>query len=113
MNPQIRTERRQYPRKIVNIKVHVSGEDSGPNMTVSVRDISLQGMAIQTTGLSVNIGDKLRMCLSGELLDCGLEHIIETTVVNLHDGIAGLRFDSVGIYVLKDIQQLLRGERSF
>ena len=111
---QTETERRQHPRKVVNIEVHLScHNDSNSDKTVLIYDISLKGMSIQTSGLSLGIGDKLCFCLSREQGSCGQEHVIETTVVNLHDNLAGLQFDSVGIHVLKDIQQLLRNERSF
>ena len=108
------TERRQQPRKTVSIEIHIAcHNEARPGKSVLVRDISLKGMAIEVDGLSLDVGDKLCLCLSDEKVNCGSEHVIETTVVNLHGNLAGLQFDSVGIHVLKDIQQLLHEERSF
>lgn len=114
MVSQQRIERRQHPRKVVNIEAYLScRSEASQAKTVLVHDISLKGMAIQVNDLPLKVGDRLCLCLSGDKVNCGQEHVIETTVVNLHDSLAGLQFDSVGIHVLKDLQQLLRKERAF
>lgn len=108
------TEQRQHPRKVVNITVHLSCHNNAfTSCSASVRDLSLKGMALQVRGLALAIGDKVCICLSDANAHCGAEHLIEASVVNLRDDFAGLQFESVGIFVLKDIQQLLREERSF
>lgn len=114
MGLQNRSERRQQPRFVVAIEAHLSCRNEASSaQTVLVHDISLKGMAIHANGLPLKVGDTMCLCLSGDKVNCGTEHVIEATVVNLHDNLAGLRFDSVGILVLKDLQQLLREERTF
>lgn len=107
-------ERREHPRKRVEIAVFLSCDgDVDQFHKVSVYDISLSGMAINPGNLVSEIGDKLCLCLSVTHEPCGREHVIEATVVHLHEGLVGVRFDSVGVHVLKDIHALLRDERTF
>lgn len=114
MEIQSWSERRQNPRFVVAVDAYISGlNDTSSSQTVQVHDISLKGMAIHSAGLSLNIGDKISLCLSDDKRNCGMEHMITATVVNLRNNIAGLSFDSVGIYILKDLQKLLRKERTF
>ncbi|MEN8170632.1 MAG: PilZ domain-containing protein [Pseudomonadota bacterium] len=108
------SERRQCPRKLVDIKVSLScGDASAPAHTVSVSDISLSGIAIHSENLVLQVGEQLCLCLSPKPEQCSRDHIIEATVVHLRQGMIGVHFDSVGVSILKDIQQLLSGERYF
>jgi hypothetical protein len=107
-------DRREYPRKLLEIEVSLS-LSSGliDRHSVAVHDISLSGMAIHPGALELHGGDKLFLCLSEKVEQCTRDHVIEATVVRLYQGLAGIRFDSVGIHVLTDIQRLLRDERIF
>lgn len=114
MGLQRESERRHNPRLVVAIEAYIScRNDMSSAQTVLVHDISLKGMAIHSAGLSLDIGDKLCLCLSDDKVNCDTEHVINATVVNLRNSIVGLSFDSVGIYVLRDLQKLLHKERSF
>lgn len=107
-------ERREHPRKRVEIAVFLTCDGKVDQFhKVSVFDISLSGMAINPGNLVTRVGDRLCLCLSVRQDQCGREHVIEATVVHLNEGIVGVRFDSVGVHVLKDIHALLRDERTF
>lgn len=107
-------ERREHPRKLIDIKAFISlSSASKDHYLVSVHDISLSGMAINPGPLTLHEGDKLCLCLSGGIDKCLQEHLIEATVVNLRQGLVGVRFDSVGIHILQDIHRLLRSSRNF
>jgi c-di-GMP-binding flagellar brake protein YcgR len=108
------SERRDFPRKRVEVTVSLSCADEvATSHTFAVCDISLSGMAIHSATLMPRVGDNLCLCFSAERQRCGQDHVIEATVVRLHQEVVGLRFDSVGIHVLKDIQRLLRNGRLF
>jgi c-di-GMP-binding flagellar brake protein YcgR len=108
------SERRQHPRRRVEIDVAVAGGDKGREaLTFAVHDISLSGMAIVSEAHAPEVGKRLSLCLSERREQCSPDHIIEATVVRHHQGLVGIRFDSVGIHILKDIQRLLRDERKF
>jgi len=107
-------ERREHQRKLIDIKAFLSySATNSDSLTVSIHDISLSGMAINPGPLTLKVDDKLRLCLSGTIEQCNQEHIIEATVVNLRQGLVGVRFDSVGIHILEDIHRLLRASRNF
>jgi len=107
-------ERRQHPRKLIDVDVYLSCDDKpGRSYKVSVHDLSLSGMAIHPGTLKLNAGDKLCLCLSADTGQCADEHLIEATVMHLHGDFAGICFDSVGIHVLTDIHRLLRAGRNF
>ena len=107
-------ERRRHPRTLVEINVSLScnGEDDDIHL-FSVYDISLSGMAIYSETKSPEVGDKLCLCLSGREEACSRDHVIEATVVHCHDDHVGIRFDSVGVLILKDLQRLLQGVSRF
>lgn len=106
------TERRTAPRKLIDIDVFLSCKThSGERQKVRVHDLSLTGMAIFPGSLPLNVGDALCICLSGSDNSCSMDHMIEATVVRCNHETVGIRFDTVGIHVLKDIQQLLRDSR--
>lgn len=105
-------ERRQQPRKLITIDVVLSCKAaSTERYTVGVHDLSLTGMAIYPGDLALTTGDSLCICLSAAAAQCDMDHVIEATVVHRHAEYVGIRFDSVGIHVLKDIQRLLRHHR--
>ena len=107
-------ERRQHPRRLVELEVSVACKtEVSASHTFVVYDISLSGMAIHSESHEPQLGDTLCLCLSTQREPCSEDHIIEATVVHKHQGLVGIRFDSVGIHVLKDIQRLLRGGRTF
>jgi hypothetical protein len=98
----------------VEIAVSLScTEDSSRGHIFSVYDISLSGMAIHSDTQEPEVGDTLCLCLSERRDECSRDHVIEATVVHAHHDHVGIRFDSVGIHILKDIQRLLRDGRSF
>lgn len=108
------SERRQHPRRRVEIEVSLScNEARAGSHTFAVYDISLSGMAIHSETLAPQLGDMLCLCLSEKRDQCSQDHMIEATVVRLEQGLVGIRFDSVGIHILKDIQRLLRDGRTF
>lgn len=80
---------------------------------MTVHDLSLNGMAINPGNLVLREGEQLCLCLSEQSGQCGSDHVIEATVVHLYHELIGLRFDTVGIHVLKDIHRLLRAGRNF
>ncbi len=107
-------ERRKDQRILVEIAVSLScTEDSGCAHIYSVYDISLSGMAIHSDTHKPEVGDTLCLCLSEMREGCSRDHVIEATVVHVNHDYVGIRFDCVGIHILKDIQRLLRGGRSF
>lgn len=107
-------ERRRHPRARVEIAVSLTCKnEAAANHIFSVYDISLSGMAIHSESMSPQLGDTLCLCLSEQQQTCSRDHVIEATVVQLHEDIVGIRFDSVGIHILKDIQRLLREGRRF
>ena len=106
--------RRQHPRKLVEIAVSLSSADKADGGHIfSVYDISLSGMAIHSDTLQPDVGDTLCLCLSEMSDDCSRDHIIEATVIHRQHDHVGIRFNSVGIHILKDIQRLLRAGRTF
>ena len=106
--------RRQHPRTLVEIAVSLSCADKADGGHIfSVYDISLSGMAIHSDTLQPAMGDTLCLCLSEMRDQCSRDHIIEATVIHRHHGHVGIRFDSVGIHILQDIQRLLRPNRTF
>lgn len=107
-------ERRKHPRARVDIAVKLScTEDRRDTHRFSVYDISLSGMAIHSETLTPKVGDRLCLCLSEMHGSCTPDHVIEATVVHSQPDHVGIRFDSVGIHILKDIQRLLRDARCF
>lgn len=110
----LKSERRQQPRKIVEIDAVLSceAEEKG-RMSYAVHDMSLSGMCLLTKGDELQVGDELCLCLKSTPKSCTRDHVIEATVVHRRNGKAGIRFKSVGILILKDIHQLLRNERTF
>ncbi len=106
--------RRQHPRTLVEIPVSLSFADKEDGGHIfSVYDISLSGMAIYSDTLHPEVGDTLCLCLSEMRDQCSRDHVIEATVVHRQHDHVGIRFDSVGIHILKDIQRLLRSGRTF
>ena len=109
-----KSERRRYPRKLVEINVSLSCSDNSSQVhTFSVYDISLNGMAIHSDSLIPKMGEQLCLCLSPKPKKCSHDHVIEATVVHVKQGMVGIQFDSVGVHILKDIQQLLGDKRYF
>ena len=108
------SERRCYPRKLVEVNVSLSCSDaSAQTHSFSVYDISLGGMAIHSNSVIPKVGEHLCLCLSPKPEQCSRDHVIEATVVHLKKGMVGINFDSVGVLVLKDIQDLLSDQRYF
>lgn len=108
------SERRKYPRVLVEITVSLScTSDNNDTHIFSVYDISLSGMAIYSETLMPAVGDRLCLCLSEMEGECSRDHVIEATVMHSQHDYVGIRFDSVGVLILKDIQRLLRDGRSF
>lgn len=106
--------RRRHPRTLLEVAVSLSCADKADGDHIfSVYDISLSGMAIHSDTLEPAVGDTLCLCLSEMRDQCSRDHIIEATVIHQHHGHVGIRFDSVGIHILKDIQRLLRAGRTF
>lgn len=104
-------ERRKCPRTRIDIDVVLSCKSSAERHTVAVHDLSLTGMAIYPGVLKFNLNDSLCLCLSPGNDQCSMDHVIEATVVHLYGDMVGIRFDTVGIHILKDIQQLLHKKR--
>lgn len=111
---ELQRERRRETREWVEIDVFLSCERGGEQPErYSVQDMSLNGMALKTTADELQIGEKMCLCLPGVMQPCSSDHVIEASVVHRRKGMAGIRFDSVGISILKDLQRLLHGERTF
>ena len=109
-----RNERRQSPRKLLEVEVSLScNEMTTASHTFSVYDISLRGMAMHSDSLTPQVDTQLFLCLSPRREQCRREHIIEATVIHSNPDVVGIRFNSVGVHILKDIQQLLSDERYF
>jgi len=107
-------ERRQHRRSEVQVEVLVRcREKRTEGSKVTVHDISLSGMAFYPGTLTFNLEDKLCLCFAHQQIECSKEHVIEATVVHVNKGIVGVRFDSVGVNILKDIQRLLKDVRIF
>ncbi len=107
-------ERRQQARQVVEVEAFLAcADDTASQHTFSIHDISLSGMAISSDTAEPDVGDTLCLCLSENTRNCSRDHIIEATVMHRNNGTLGIRFDSVGVHVLKDIQRLLREGRKF
>lgn len=107
-------ERRQHPRQVVELEAFLACADAREAQhTFSVHDVSLSGMAISSVSIEPEVGETLCLCLSENAENCSRDHIIEATVMHRDNGILGIRFDSVGIHILKDIHRLLREGRNF
>lgn len=107
-------DRRQYTRKRVEVEVLISCSDNpAAGERVAVYDISLSGMAIHPGSRCLEEGRQLCLCLSRKQGECSPDHQIVGTVMHTNKGLVGIRFDSVGIQVLRDIQRLLRDGRIF
>lgn len=107
-------ERRKQPRHVIEVEAYLACSDElSEQHTIIIHDISLSGMAISSSTIQPQVGDQLFLCLSEIRNNCSPDHIIEATVVHRHSGIMGIRFDSVGIHILKDIHRLLREGRNF
>ena len=107
-------ERRQQPRHRVEINAYLACVDKPSEHHIfSIHDISLSGMAISSTTAEPQVDDTLCLCLSENRDNCSPDHIIEATVMHRHGGIIGVKFNSVGVQILKDIQRLLREGRKF
>jgi c-di-GMP-binding flagellar brake protein YcgR len=114
MQSRAEPEQRHHPRARVEIAVSLTCKnDEAANHTFTIRDISLSGMAIHSQTMSPQLGDTLCLCLSEHRDQCSRDHVIEATVVHLHQEYVVIRFDSVGIHILRDIQRLLRNGRVF
>ncbi len=108
------SERRRYPRKRLEVNVSLSCRDaSAQTHTFTVYDISLSGMAIYSDSVIPKLGEQLSLCLTPKPEKCSRDHVIEATVVHLKNGMVGINFDSVGVLILKDIQDLLSDQRYF
>ena len=109
-----RSERRKHPRVLVEITVSLTcSGDNNDTHIFSVYDISLSGMAIYSETSMPAVGERLCLCLAEMQGDCSRDHIIDATVMHSQPDYIGIRFDSVGVHILKDIQRLLRDGRSF
>lgn len=107
-------ERRKNSRVAVELSLTLSCQSGACEQhKVEVLDMSLGGMLIYTGGVELGQGQDICLCLDPAINLCSSEHIIQARVVRVEEQQAGIQFESLGVAVLRDLQQMLKAEKYF
>ncbi|MCK5614556.1 PilZ domain-containing protein [Candidatus Pacearchaeota archaeon] len=106
-NGNVFDNRRKYNRNTFALDVYVYSNDFGDDTPgTRVRDISLEGIAIDRPHLGLKTDHTVTLCFSGAD-ECDLSKVILARVMHADEVKLGLKFEMVGTEVISILRSLL------